>query len=305
MSLVKSQKIHLYKDEKATDKFEIVATGNDAVFSYVGKPLKFDADLQYKNGAVYVSVLNKFTQVVQSIDNEAVARNQGDMVLQQGIDAELARATGVEQGLINSLATESKARSDFDTNITTSLATETASRQSADSKLTNDLAFEVARASASEGVLNGLISAEQKSRQDADTKLSGDIATEIADRKSAISAEAKSRSDADTVLDGKISALGETELTHFMYLDNKIALETTRAMSAESTLSSRVDFLTTNVDSKKMDSLAEIVNKMNSVGIDVYTRLVTIESALESLRGSALYASAPAGSYSQDVPATL
>jgi hypothetical protein len=305
MSLVKSQKINLYKDEKATDKFEIVANSGDAVFSYVGKPLKFDADLQYKNGAVYVSVLNKFTQVVQSIDNEAVSRNQGDMVLQQGIDAELARATSVEQGLINSLATEVKARSDFDTNITTLLATETTARQSADSKITNDLAFEVARSTASEGVLNGLISAEQKSRQDADTKLSGDIATEIADRKSAITTEAKSRSDADAVLDGKISALGETELTHFMYLDNKIALETTRAMTAESSLSSRVDFLTTNVDSKKMDSLAEIVNKMNSVGIDVYTRLVTIEAALESLRGSPLYASTPAGSYSQDVPATL
>jgi len=305
MSLVKSQKIHLYVDEKATDKFEIVANSGDAVFSYVNKPLKFDADLQYKSGAVYVSVLNKFAQVVQSIDNEAVARNQADMVLQQGIDAELARATLVEQGLINSLATESKARSDFDTNITTSLATETANRQSADSKLTNDLQFEVTRATASEGVLNGLISAEQKSRQDADTVLDGKISTEIADRKSAISAEAKTRGDADTVLDGKISALSETELTHFMYLDNKIALETTRAMSAESSLSSRVDFLTTNIDNKKMDSLAEIVNKMNSVGIDVYTRLVTIEAALESLRGSALYASPPAGSYTQDVPATL
>jgi hypothetical protein len=305
MSLVKSQKIHLYVDEKATDKFEIVANSGDAVFSYVNKPLKFDADLQYKSGAVYVSVLNKFAQVVQSVTDESVTRNQADMVLQQGIDSELARATLVEQGLINSLAAETTARSDFDTNITTSLATETANRQSADSKLTNDLQFEVTRATASEGVLNGLISAEQKSRQDADAVLDGKISTEIADRKSAISAEAKSRSDADVVLDGKISALSETELTHFMYLDNKIALESTRAMSAESTLSSRVDFLTTNVDSKKMDSLAEIVNKMNSVGIDVYTRLVTIEAALESLRGSALYASAPAGSYTQDVPATL
>ncbi len=75
MSLVKSQKNHLYKDEKATDKFEITATGDDAVFSYAGKPLKFDADLQYKSGAVYISVLNKFAQVVQSIDNESVARN--------------------------------------------------------------------------------------------------------------------------------------------------------------------------------------------------------------------------------------
>jgi hypothetical protein len=39
MSLVKSQKIHSYKDEKATDKLEIVATENDVVFGYVGKPL--------------------------------------------------------------------------------------------------------------------------------------------------------------------------------------------------------------------------------------------------------------------------
>jgi hypothetical protein len=305
MSLVKSQKIHLYVDEKATDKFEILANSGDAVFSYVGKPLKFDADLQYKNGAVYVSVLNKFAQVDQLIQLETARASTEEAAISDAIVTERNRALAAEAKISADLATESKARSDFDTNITTSLATETAARQSADSKLTNDLAFEVARATASEGVLNGLISAEAKTRGDADTVLDGKISTEIADRKSAISAEAKSRSDADAVLDGKISALTETELTHFMYLDNKIALETTRAMAAESSLSSRVDFLTTNVDSKKMDSLAEIVNKMNSVGIDVYTRLVTIEAALESLRGSALYASAPAGSYSQDVPATL
>ncbi len=121
----------------------------------------------------------------------------------------------------------------------------------------------------------------------------------------AITAEAKSRSDADDALDGKISALSGTELAHFANLDNKIAEETTRATAAEGALTARFDFLTTNVDSKKMDSLAEIVNKMNSVGIDVYTRLVTIEAALESLRGSALYASPPAGSYSSDVAPSL
>ena len=46
--LLAYSKIHLYQDEKATDKFEIVANSGDAVFSYVGKPLKFDADLQLK-----------------------------------------------------------------------------------------------------------------------------------------------------------------------------------------------------------------------------------------------------------------
>ena len=56
----------------------------------------------------------------------------------------------------------------------------------------------------------------------------------------------------------------------------------------------------------KMDSLAEIVNRMNNVGADVYLPLVTIEAALESLRGSALYASPrdPANSYTPDSPAT-
>jgi hypothetical protein len=46
-----------------------------------------------------------------------------------------------------------------------------------------------------------------------------------------------------------------------------------------------------------MDSLAEIVNKMNSTGVDFYTLLATIKAALENLRGSALYAQTPAGSY--------
>ena len=89
-----------------------------------------------------------------------------------------------------------------------------------------------------------MISAEEKRRLDADTKLASDIATEIADRKAAVSDEAKLRSDADIVLDGKITTLGSTESTHFAYLDNKIAAETTRATAAESVVSARVDFLT-------------------------------------------------------------
>jgi hypothetical protein len=41
-----------------------------------------------------------------------------------------------------------------------------------------------------------------------------------------------------------------------------------------------------------MDSLAEIVNKVNAVGVDVYARLATIEVVLEQLRGSSIYGSA-------------
>ena len=59
-----------------------------------------------------------------------------------------------------------------------------------------------------------------------------------------------------------------------------------------------------NVDAKKMDSLAEIVNKVNTVGVDVYTRLARIEEVLEILRGSSIYSAAQA-SYVAGVPAEL
>ena len=69
-------------------------------------------------------------------------------------------------------------------------------------------------------------------------------------------------------------------------------------------LGARVDFITVNVDSKKMDSLAEIVGKMNSTGVDVYTRLATIEAVLAELRGSSIYGSAQSA-FVSDVPASL
>jgi hypothetical protein len=64
------------------------------------------------------------------------------------------------------------------------------------------------------------------------------------------------------------------------------------------------EFITVNVDAKKMDSLAEIVNKVNAVGVDVYARLATIEAVLEQLRGSSINGSAQA-SYVAGVPASL
>ena len=53
-----------------------------------------------------------------------------------------------------------------------------------------------------------------------------------------------------------------------------------------------------------MDSLAEIVNKINTVGVDVYTRLARIEAVLEILRGSSIYSVAQA-EYVAGVPASL
>ena len=62
--------------------------------------------------------------------------------------------------------------------------------------------------------------------------------------------------------------------------------------------------MTINTDAKKLDSLAEIVGKMNSTGVDIYTRLATIESVLAELRGSSIYSGAQVA-FVSDVPASL
>jgi hypothetical protein len=62
--------------------------------------------------------------------------------------------------------------------------------------------------------------------------------------------------------------------------------------------------LTVNTDSKKLDSLAEMVKSVNSIGADVYTRLATIETVLMQLRGSPIYNNAQA-EFVAGVPASL
>jgi len=93
-------------------------------------------------------------------------------------------------------------------------------------------------------------------------------------------------------LDGKISTLSTLEASHFVEVKALVDAEKTRAETAEGLLSSRISFLTANSDIKALDSLSEIVNRMNATGQDVYTRLATIELALETLRNASLYAGA-------------
>jgi hypothetical protein len=155
--------------------------------------------------------------------------------------------------------------------------------------LTNDLAFEVSRAQAAEVVLNTAIQTEKSRAEAAELVLRTDLASEVTDRKTAVSDEAKHRADADTVLDGKISSLSALESSHFTEVKALVDAEKSRAETAEGVLSGRISFLTANSDIKALDSLSEIVNRMNATGQDVYTRLATIELALETLRNQSLY----------------
>ena len=69
-------------------------------------------------------------------------------------------------------------------------------------------------------------------------------------------------------------------------------------------LSTRLDNLTVNLDSAKLDSLSEIVSRINATGQTVYERLSLLEDVVGILRNQALYA-IPKSPYSPDVPASL
>ena len=289
-----SKFLHLFTDSKTVDPFEIQATPTDTIFSYANKPLKFNGDVQYKNGAVYVSLVSKFGLVDQSVTNEVTRSNQAEILLGQRIDNEQIRSQDSENSLLNSLQSEITRSTNVDTNFQTSLSAEILSRSGSDTKLTTDLNFEVNRASVSENLLMTFIVGEQTSRSTGDTVLSGLIDTETKSRVLADSNESKTRLDSDNalgllisneVIDRQNNVVGVSNM-----LEGYILTEKTRAMLKESQLQNQINFFVSNSDPSSLDSLAELVSKLNSAGTDLYQRMVYLESVVSTLRGEPLYA---------------
>lgn len=292
MSLSRSQKLYLYSDDKVIDAFQIHAGAYDVNFSYAGKPIKFNMPVLYKDGATMVTLTDKFSTVVQSVTDEKSRAQVAEMVLTGAVNDEKARAIIAEVKIQGFLDAEISRSTEFDNNLVAAIAVEQVTRQNSDTKLTNDLAYEISRAQASEVVLTSTIQTEKTRAEGAELVLRTDLAQEVTDRKSAVSDEAKLRTDADTVLDNKISTLSTLEASHFAEVKALVDAEKSRAETAEGLLSGRISFLTANTDIKALDSLSEIVNRMNATGQDIYTRLATIELALETLRNASLYTGA-------------
>ncbi len=238
----------------------------------------------------------KFGQVVSSVSDEKFRAETAEALVQGMLVSEAGTARSAELVLRTDLSAETKLRSDQLVLLQASDASEASARIAADLTHSTDISFEVGRAQAQEVVLNGLIVSEASMARAAELKLRTDLATEVADRKSAISAEQKVRGDADILHTANILSEGvsRSDADQAIIADYKIAVavEKTRAETAEGVLSGRISFLTANSDVKALDSLSEIVNRMNATGVNVYQRLATIELALETLRNASLYSTA-------------
>ena len=293
-----SKFLHLFVDSKATDPFEIQATANDAIFSYANKPLKMNGDVQYKSGVAYVSLVSKLGLVDQSIANEVTRAEQKENQLNGMIQNEVADRIFTDDALSDRINAEVTARVNADGLFQIALANEIATRSTADTKQASDLSFEASRASSAEGVLLGLINTESTTARSAELTLRNDLATEVSDRKSAVSSEVATRLSADNALgvriDNEITRATGAEVSNFQTLDGYITVEKNRAIAKENSLQTQLNFFVANVDSASMDSLAEIVSKLNSAGTDLYQRVLYLESVVSTLRGEALYPSSQA-----------
>lgn len=306
MSLVKSSKLQLYKSQEEKSPFEISTSSTDIKFVNPYGNFKFDQALEYKSGLVYQNVGSNFTAL--NTYNAAFLETFTTNVnyLNARIDFENARALTAEALVQTHLDTEAKTRGDVDTLFQTASALEVTNRTNADTTLTTNLNFEIARAQAQEGVITALVSSEATAARAAELVLRNDLATEVAARVAVVAAEVKARGDQDVILSALIASEQATriadDLTIATNASNDTIAEAKTARAAELALSNRISFMLANVDVKAMDSLSEIVNKINAVGADLYVRVATIEAALESLRGASLYAVAQAAFVAGVVP---
>ena len=289
-----SKYLHLFTDSKSADPLEISANANDVTFSYASKPLKMNGDLQYKSGVAYVSLVSKLGLVDQSIANEATTARAAESKNAADLVSAVALLDADVVDLNAQIQTEIGIRSSTDTSFNQAIAAETLARQTADTSNANNIVIEKNRAEAFEASLNIMINTEATRALGIEGTLRTDLTAEIADRKTAITGEAKSRSDADLALgvrvDTEIARAQAAEVANFQTLDGYIATEQARAMTKENSLQSQVNFMIHNVDAKAMDSLSEIVGKLNSAGTDLYARVLYLESVVSTLRGEALYA---------------
>ena len=301
----KSQYLQLFKNQTDTShKFLIDATGENTHFKS-DKDVKFETDLLVKQGVLYKSVSSQiFVDLPNTIESHYQHFSDYHNSDVAALISETNARTAADSKLSIDISTEAKTRADYDSSLLASLQTEVSTRSSADNTFTNSLNYEVSRAMTQEALLSQQIVDEAKSRFDADEleKKTRQDADELEKktRQDAVAGEKKEREDADTVLNSRCDSL-------ILLLDDekKARLDGDLSLSTRcDVLNSRLNNLTVNTDPVRLDSLSEIVNRMNATGQDVYARLATIENALEMLRNASLYTNQQVV-FLPDIPASL
>ena len=176
----------------------------------------------------------------KAIQDEAAAREAGDEANSEAVKSEEARAEGAEAQLESDIRAEAERAKAKEASLESSVAAEAATRQSEDKAIRDSVSDEISRASQAEGSLESAIAAEAKEREDADNLLQASID----EAQENLAAESDAREAKDAELDSAtkanasaISAAAEARGQADSELSSRISTETSRAMGAETSLS--------------------------------------------------------------------
>ena len=159
------------------------------------------------------------------------------------------------------------------------LSAETFGRQSADQALDTKISQEsgarvadVATITQAIGATNQQLALEAQRAQSAEAAI---VATELVEKNARIAA--------DTSQVMALNAETSARLSGEQKVAGDLVVETARSLAAESKLSDRIDFITSNANPTALDSLTEIVNSFNLSGAGYGQRLTDIEGILAVL----------------------
>jgi len=207
------------------------------------------------------------------IDANDALRVQHDQavtnVLTGIINTETARAQEAETENASAIAAETSRATTKEADITNALVTEETRAQLSEQILTTAIQTEKTRAEMKEIELGASIAEESQRASDAETVLSADVS----DLTSSLAVEVQRATDAESVLSSLI--MQETTRATAAELEEK-----TRALGSENALQTQISYMSHNLDPVALDSLTEIVAKVNAVDSSIFSRIYTVEKFL-------------------------
>jgi hypothetical protein len=119
------------------------------------------------------------TDISGNLSTEVSTARSAELVLTNGLSAEVSRATAVETDISGNLSTEVSTARSAELVLTNGLSTEVSTARSAELVLTNGLSTEVSRATAVETDISGNLSTEVSTARSAELVLTNGLSTEV------------------------------------------------------------------------------------------------------------------------------
>ena len=229
------------------------------------------------------------TLLQSNIDAEAAVREAADIALDVRIDNEETAREEADEVLQENIDAEESARIAADNTLQANINAEATARQNADNVLQDNIDDEARIRRENDTAIGLRIDAEAEARQQADASLSTRLETEVAARtaedtriSTALENEVLARQSADADLRNRIDAEATARQNADATLQDNIDAEATARANGDSTINTRID----NVVSALQTWVNGIVDSQNAINQQINSELSTLQDTVNSQAGT-------------------